>query len=454
MSKGRMVPAKAGAEPLDAFTLGRGDFPVGFLFAAATSAYQIEGHSFGGAGETHWDTFARVPGKVANGEDGAVACDHYHRWPEDLDLMAQAGLDAYRFSTSWARVMPDGVKINPEGIDFYDRLVDGMLERGLKPMATLYHWELPEALSRRGGWTSREIPERFADFAARMGRRLGDRLYSTAPVNEPWCVAWLSHYVGHHAPGRQELPAAARAMHHVALAHGLALDALRSEGVGNIGAVCNLEHVLPATDADADRLAAERYDGIYNRWFPGAFLKGTYPEDVLEGLEVHLPDDWQADMEIISAPIDWFGINYYTCQRLRDAPGAWPRTGVAEGPPPKTAMDWEIHPEGLGILLRRMARDYTGDLPIYVTENGMAAPDRPGRPDHDRIAYLDAHLREALGAMRDGVPLRGYTFWSLLDNYEWAWGYDKRFGLVHVDFETLERTPKASYHALARAMAR
>ena len=446
--------ARARIEPLDALTVGRGDFPDGFLFAAATSAYQIEGHAHGGAGETHWDAFARQPGRVVNGENGAIACDHYHRWPEDLDLARDAGLDAYRFSTSWARVMPDGVRVNREGLDFYDRLVDGMLERGLRPMATLYHWELPQALARRGGWTVREVPERFAELASLVGRRLGDRLFSTAPVNEPWCVAWLSHYHGHHAPGLTDLPSAARAMHHVALAHGTALEALRAEGVRNVGAVCNFEHAIPLTDAEADQLAAERYDGLYNRWFAGAFLHGTYPEDILEGLEAHLPDGWREDMARIAAPIDWFGVNYYTCQRLRGVAGEWPNIETVQGPPPLTEMGWEISPEGLGILLRRIARDYTRDLPLYVTENGMAAPDRPGAPDHDRIAYLDAHLRAARDAIGDGVPLAGYTFWSLLDNYEWAWGYGKRFGLVHVDFDTLARTPKASHAAVARALGR
>ncbi len=230
------------------FGFRRRDFPDGFLFAAATSAYQIEGHAFGGAGRTHWDSFAAVSGNVVNREDGRTACDHYHRWPADLDLVREAGFDAYRFSTSWARVMPNGVKVNREGIDFYDRLVDGMLSRGLKPMATLYHWELPDALARRGGWTVRETPERFAEFAHLIGRRLGDRLYSCAPVNEPWCVAWLGHYIGHHAPGLTDIGAAAKAMHHVALAHGLALEALRDTAATNIGAVCNLEYAIPASD--------------------------------------------------------------------------------------------------------------------------------------------------------------------------------------------------------------
>lgn len=434
------------------FSFRRGDFPDGFLFAAATSAYQIEGHAHGGAGRTHWDTFAATPGKVANGEHGQIACDHYHRWPADLDLMAQAGFDAYRFSTSWARVMPDGVKINREGLDFYDRLVDGMLERGLKPMATLYHWELPSALARKGGWTVREIPERFADFAHLIGNQLGDRLYSTAPVNEPWCVAWLSHYIGHHAPGLTDLSSAAKAMHHVALAHGLAIEALRATPATNLGAVCNMEYAIPHSDREPDENAAQLYDGIYNRWFPGAFTKGEYPEDILDGLSPHMPEDWQNDMKVISQPIDWFGINYYTCQRLKSGGDTWPHVQTVTGPPPKTDMGWEICPEGLDWLIRRAVTDYTGETPLFITENGMANREVPGQSDAARVDYLDAHISVAKTLISDGIPLKGFTVWSLLDNYEWALGYDKRFGLVHVDFETMARTPKASYHALARAL--
>ena len=439
--------------PRDAFTARRSDFPDGFVFAAATSAYQIEGHAFGGAGRTHWDAFAAIPGKVVRGEHGAIACDHYHRWPEDLDLIAAAGFDAYRFSTSWARVMPDGETVNPEGLDFYDRLVDGMLERGLKPMATLYHWELPEALAARGGWTVREIPERFAAFTRIVAERVGDRLYSVAPVNEPWCVAWLSHFEGQHAPGLADIGAAAKAMHHVCLAHGLSAQALRAAGVGNVGAVCNMEHGLPATDTEADAAAARRHDAIYNRWFVGAMANGRYPEAALEGLAPHMPEGWQDDMATIAQPLDWFGINYYTCKRVAATDGPWPSYGDAPGALPKTEMGWEIRPESLGHFLRRTARDHTGDLPLFVTENGLANDDAAMRPDHGRIDYLDRHLRVCLDAIADGVPLRGYTVWSLLDNYEWALGYDKRFGLVHVDFDTQARTPKASYHALARALS-
>ena len=434
-------------------SLTRGDFPDGFVFATATSAYQIEGHAFGGAGRTHWDAFAEMPGRVHDGHTGAIACDHYHRWPEDLDLVRQAGLDGYRFSTSWARVMPDGVTVNSEGLDFYDRLVDGMLERGLKPMATLYHWELPEALSERGGWTVREIPERLAEFASIIGRRLGDRLWSTAPINEPWCVAWLSHYEGHHAPGLESLAAAGKAMHHVVLAHGLSIAALRAEGVGNLGAVCNMEYPHPLTDSAGDRHAADLYDGIYNRWFAAAMTKGEYPANVLDGLEKHLPAGWRDDMATIAQPIDWFGINYYTCKRLTRGGAVWPNVVDVSGSLPKTDMGWEIYPEGLEALILRTAKDYTGDLPLYVTENGMANRDAVPGEDPERIAYLDAHLQAVRRALAAGAPVKGFTFWSLLDNYEWAFGYDKRFGLVHVDFETQVRTPRASFHALVRALA-
>lgn len=450
---GRIDRPCADGGMMDDFTFSHSDFPENFVFAAATSAYQIEGHAFGGAGRTHWDSFAAIPGKVVRGETGAIACDHYHRWPEDLDLARDAGLDAYRFSTSWARIMPDGVNVNPKGVDFYDRLVDGMLERGLRPMATLYHWELPDALAQKGGWTVREVPERFADFADVVAARLGDRLFSTAPVNEPWCIAWLGYHDGIHAPGLTDLRAAARAMHHVGLAHGLAIGALRARGVRNLGAVCNMEYAIPASDAPADVEAAHRYDGIYNRWFPGAMMHGTYPDDILRGLKPHLPANWQDDMRIISQPVDWFGVNYYTCQRIEATQGEWPALGLAPARGPLTAMGWEICPEGLDWLLRRTVADYTGDLPLWITENGMAGDDGPGKADNGRIDYLDRHLAVARRLIGDGIPLAGYVFWSLLDNYEWALGYDKRFGLVHVDFATQKRTPRASYRRLARALS-
>lgn len=429
----------------------RSDFPPGFLFAAATSAYQIEGHGFGGAGETHWDSFAATPGNVTRAEHGRVACDHYHRMADDLDLCAALGLDGYRFSTSWARVIPEGVgATNPEGLDFYDRLVDACLERGLKPMATLYHWELPSPLADRGGWRNGDMPDWFAAFTETVMARIGDRVYSAAPINEPWCVSWLSHFEGHHAPGLRDIRAAARAMHHVLVSHGRAIEVMRGLGMRNLGAVCNFERALPVDDSDAARDATARYDAIYNRFFLGGLFQRAYPDLVLEGLEPYLPDRWQDDFDTIAAPLDWLGLNYYTCKRIGAAQGAWPGYAYHEGPLPKTQMDWEIHPEGLHYFLTMVRDEYTGALPLLVTESGMA--DAVPTDDTARIAYIDAHLGEALRAIRDGVPLAGFTYWSLLDNYEWALGYEKRFGLVHVDFETLTRTPKASFHALAEAL--
>ncbi|MGY6547836.1 MAG: GH1 family beta-glucosidase [Roseinatronobacter sp.] len=432
----------------------RADFPPDFLFGVATSAYQIEGHGQGGAGRTHWDDFAATPGNVVRAEHGGRACDHLTRWPEDLDLIAAANLDIYRFSASWARVLPEGRgAVNAEGLDFYDRLVDGMLARGIKPALTLYHWELPSPLADLGGWRNRDIAGWFADYAEILCRQIGDRVWSAAPINEPWCVAWLSHFVGHHAPGLRDIRAAARAMHHVGLAHGRAMQAMRALGMNNLGAVCNFEYALPRTDSPADHAATQLYDGIYNRWFLGAMTRGAYPEDVLAGLGAHLPTGWQDDMGAICQPLDWMGVNYYTCKRIAAADGAWPALSEHLGDLPLTQMGWEICPEGLHHFLT-FVRGYTGDLPIYVTENGMANPDTPDTPDTARIDYLNAHLAAARQAIAEGVPLKGYIVWSLLDNYEWSLGYEKRFGLVHVDFDRLSRRPKASYGALRAALAR
>lgn len=440
-------------------TWSRSDFPEGFLFGAATSAYQIEGHGMGGAGPTHWDSFAATPGNVVRAEDGARACDHYHRWPEDLDLLAAMGADIYRFSTSWARVLPEGHGTpNPEGLDFYDRLVDGMLERGLKPAATLYHWELPQALADLGGWRNRDIAGWFADFTEIIMGRIGDRLWSAAPINEPWCVSWLSHFEGHHAPGLRDIRATARAMHHVLLAHGRAIETMRGLGMSNLGGVFNLEWADPATPGEAGaEAAAARYDAIYNRFFLGGVFKGTYPAEVLDGLEAHLPAGWQEDFPTITQPLDWVGLNYYTRKLIAPAPGPWPALAPVDGPLPKTQMGWEIAPEALYRFIMRVAQEYAPGLPIYVTENGMANADTltdGAVNDPERIAYLDAHLDQCRRAIAEGADLCGYIIWSLLDNYEWALGYEKRFGLVHVDFNSLKRTPKASYHAVAQALRR
>jgi beta-glucosidase len=433
----------------------RSDFPADFVFGASTAAYQIEGSKFGGAGPSHWDTFANTPGNIIDGSDGATACDHYHRWAEDLDLIRDAGFGAYRFSTSWSRIMPDGRGVNPEGLDFYDRLVDGMLARGLSPYLTLYHWDLPAALADQGGWRNRDTALRFADYARIVHARLGDRLVSTATLNEPWCVAWLSHFLGHHAPGLRDIRAASRAMHFVLLAHGQAMQALRAEGAENLGIVLNFETSHPLDKSIEAMASAARQDAIYNQWFIRAVMGQGYPELALEGIEPHLPHGWHEDMDLIATPIDWLGVNYYTRRLHGHAEGLWPNDLSADGPQPKTQMGWEIRPEGLSEFLIRLARDHVGDLPIYVTENGMAleagadVTDDPGR-----IAFIGDHLRATRMAMEQGANVKGFFYWSLLDNYEWAWGYGPRFGLVHVDYETMTRTPKSSWHAFRKMLSR
>ena len=427
----------------------RRHFPEGFLFGTATSAYQIEGHAHGGAGRTHWDSFAATPGNVVRAEHGQLACDHYHLFEQDLDLVAAAGFDTYRFSTSWARVLPEGRgAINQEGLDFYDRLTDAMLERGLKPAATLYHWEMPSALEDQGGWRNRDIANWFGDFTDVIMGRIGDRMYSVAPINEPWCVGWLSHFEGVHAPGLRDIRAAARSMHHVLCTHGTAIARMRSLGMTNLGAVCNFEYANPADDTAASVAAAGRYDAIYNRFFMGGIFHKSYPDLVLDGLEPHLPKGWDTDFDLIGAPVDWCGVNYYTRSNIAAKDGPWPNVQAVEGPLDKTQMGWEIYPDGLYEFIMRTHREYTKGLPIYVTENGMANADPivSGHIEDDaRIAYIEAHLHAARRAIEDGAPLVGYYIWSLLDNYEWALGYEKRFGLVHVDFDTLRASAQKEF---------
>lgn len=437
--------------------LNRSDFPKDFLFGSATSAYQIEGHQFGEAGLTHWDTFAATPGNVVRAETGQLACDHYHQYGSDFDLLADAGFDCYRFSTSWARVLPEGTGTpNPKGLDFYDRITDALLERGIKPCATLYHWELPAPLADKGGWRNPDIANWFADYTQVVMSRIGDRMFSVAPVNEPWCVGWLSHFLGHHAPGLRDIRATAHAMHHVLVCHGRAIEVMRGLGMGNLGAVCNFEWATPADETPQGQKAADLYDGYYNRFFLEGLFKGQYPANVMEGLEPHMPKGWQDDFSTIQQPIDWLGLNYYTRKLIAPDDGPWPSHKEVQVPLPKTSMNWEIYPQGLHDFLVRTAQDYTGDLPLYVTENGMAGPDRIDQglcDDPERIRYLSDHLQAAHDAVTKGVPLAGYFIWSLLDNYEWALGYEKRFGLIHVDFETLKRTPKASFYNVKAALS-
>ena len=424
------------------FSVNRQEFGPGFVFGAATSAYQIEGGHTDGRGPSTWDTFAATPGNVLGLDNGAIACDHYNRWPEDLDLIRDGGFDAYRFSFAWPRLIPEGIgATNQAGIDFYDRLIDGMLERGLKPFGTLYHWDLPSALMDRGGWMNRDVANWFAEYATLIGQKFGDRLASTATINEPWCVAFLSHYLGIHAPGYRDIRATARAMHHVLYAHGVGVAALRAEGVKNIGIVTNLQAVEAATNAPDDVAAARITDGTYNRWYLDGLYKGRYPADVVAAFEPHLPPNFEADMPTVSAPLDWVGINYYT-RSLHVHGGNDPRWAKSiVGPLEKNDLGWEIYPKGLADLIVRVSREYT-KLPIYVTENGMSETN-----DDRRVAYFDGHLKAVRDAQEQGADVRGYFAWSLLDNYEWHDGYQSRFGIIHVDYETQKRTPKGSYRA-------
>ncbi|GIJ21681.1 GH1 family beta-glucosidase [Micromonospora lutea] len=438
-------------------------FPDNFLWGAATAAYQIEGASRDdGRGESIWDTFSRTPGKVHAGHTGDVACDHYHRYAEDVALMAELGLQAYRFSVSWPRIQPDGSgPINPRGLDFYDRLTDALLGRGIDPIITLYHWDLPQTLQDRGGWTSRDTAEHFATYAAAVYARLGDRIGTWTTLNEPWCSAYLGYGNGVHAPGVQDPGAAFAAVHHLLLAHGLAAQALRAGGAGRVGVTLNPADVRAADpNSAADAAAVRLVDGLHNRIFFDPLLAGGYPDDVREHVArmvepVFVQD---GDEKIIAAPIDLLGINYYAPTYVAGRPdgagggGAYPGTeGVQFLAPvgPLTDMGWMIEPAGLTRLLERIATDYPG-VPLLITENGAAFPDKSTTDltspvqDTDRIAYLDGHLRAAHEAIARGVDLRGYLVWSLLDNFEWAEGYRKRFGIVHVDYLTQRRTPKSS----------
>ncbi len=432
------------------------DFPANFLFGAATAAYQIEGHSFGGAGRTHWDSFADA-GHVVGHENGAIACDHYHRYREDLDLMK--GFDAYRFSTSWARVLPEGKgQINQTGLDFYDQLVDAVLERNLKPFLTLYHWDLPETLARLGGWTNRDIAGWFADFTDIVMDRIGDRVESVATINEPWCVSYLSHFLGHHAPGLRDIEATANAVHNVLLAHGTALQRLRERGQKNLGIVLNFEAVCSHSSDPVDELATGIYDAIMNRLFIEPIMQGTYPDQAMAGLRPHFPENWQDDMDLISQPLDWLGVNYYTAKSIAADVGApWPHTKMMPTTAPKTQMGWDNNPKGLHHVLTRLTREHTGNLPIFITENGMAWDDYifSGKVnDKERLVFIAEHLEQIHRAIVEGVNIQGYFYWSLLDNYEWAYGYEKRFGLIHVDYKTMKRTPKKSYYQLQKSVAR
>jgi beta-glucosidase len=437
-------------------------FPDGFAWGTATASYQIEGAvDEDGRSPSIWDTFSHTPGKVQDGDTGDVADDHYHRYEEDVDLMADLGVGWYRFSLAWPRLQPDGRgALNDAGVDFYSRLVDALLAKGIQPWVTLYHWDLPQVLQDAGGWPERDTAERFAEYSSLVYERLHDRVRQWTTLNEPWVSAFIGHATGRHAPGVKDPEGSLKAAHHLLLGHGLATTAMRAHGDTNssFGITLNVSQITAASDDPADVDAARRADGMNNRLFFDPLLKGSYPADTLEDIQAVTDGSYiqDGDLEAIHVPLDCLGINYYYRTVVRAGDGArdsetvWPGQGDIEPVLtglPQTEMGWEIDPEGLYEFLTRVGRDYPG-VPLYITENGAAIADEKGEDGevHDpvRIEYLDAHFRAAHRAITEGVDLRGYFVWSLLDNFEWSFGYSKRFGLIYVDFETLERTPKDS----------
>jgi beta-glucosidase len=456
------------------------EFPRGFTIGSATASYQIEGAAAeDGRTPSIWDTFSRTPGRTWNGDTGDVACDHYHRLEQDLDLMADLGLQAYRFSLSWSRVLPHGGdRVNPAGIAFYDRLVDGLLARGIRPIATLYHWDLPQELEDDGGWADRGTAERFARYAAVAAEALGDRVHTWTTLNEPWCSAYLGYGSGAHAPGRTDGAAALAAVHHLNLAHGLAVPEIRraARNEPDVSVTLNF-HVARGDDPEARR----RVDALANRAFTSPMLRGAYDDDLIA--DTSGVTDWSfvrdGDAELIRQPIDVLGVNYYSTVTVRmwdgkgervrndghkDAAGSpWPGSDDVEflpQPGPYTDMGWNIAPEGLEELLVDLSARFP-DVPLMVTENGAAfrdevtaTADGPRVHDAERVDYLRRHFGAARRAMDRGVDLRGYLVWSLLDNFEWGYGYSKRFGIVRVDYDTQERIAKDSARWLAELIAR
>lgn len=454
-------------------------FPGNFLWGTATASYQVEGAAaVDGRTPSIWDTFAHTPGLVTNGDTGDVACDHYHRLEEDLDILAQLGVGAYRFSISWSRVLPHGGKqLNQKGVDFYSALIDGLRARGIAPVATLYHWDLPQELEDAGGWPHRDTAERFAEYAGQMGEAFGDRVHTWITLNEPWCSAYLGYGSGVHAPARTEPAAALAAVHHLNLGHGLAVQALRStiDPAARVSVTLNLHHVRGESAADAD--AVRRIDALANRAFLGPMLDGAYPRDLID--DTAAVTDWafvrDGDEATAQAPLDLLGVNYYNPVLVRQWDGVSPRStadGHADGaaspwigvtdvefvtqPGPYTQMGWNIDETGLTELLLRLHRDYPG-LPMMITENGAAFDDdfdSDGRiRDERRVDYLHRHLSAVAEAIEGGADVRGYFVWSLLDNFEWAHGYGKTFGIVHVDRQTMRRTWKESAHWYRRVVA-
>jgi beta-glucosidase len=429
-------------------------FPAGFAWGVATAAYQIEGAvREDGRGDSVWDTFCRQPGVIRDGHTGDVAADHYHRWAEDVELMSRLGISSYRFSIAWPRVQPEGHgAANDRGLDFYDRLADALLASGITPVPTLFHWDLPQPLEDRGGWLARDTAYRFADYAALAAERLADRIPLWITLNEPFVVMAFGYALGIHAPGKALLLGALPAAHHQLLGHGLACAALRSAGARQVAITNNYAPAWPASESTADAAAARAYDTLHNRLFTDPVLLGAYPDLSAFGIGGEGPDCARdGDLALISAPVDTLGVNYYAPARLSAQPGS-PLPFQLEPVPgyPVTAFGWPVVPAALTELLLLLRERYGDALPpVYITENGCSVDDAVAADgtvdDQPRISFLDGHLRALHEAITAGVDVRGYLTWSLIDNFEWAEGYHQRFGLVHVDFETLRRTPKASF---------
>ena len=427
------------------------EFPKGFLWGSATSAYQIEGSPLAdGAGPSIWHRFVRTPGMVKDGDTGDIACDHYRRYADDVKLMRSLGLKAYRFSLAWARVFPEGKgRVNSRGLDFYERLVDTLLENGIEPLATLYHWDLPAALDDRGGWLNPDIANWFADYASAVYRRLDGRVKKWATLNEPWVVTDGGYLHGALAPGHRNRFEAPIASHHLLRSHGTAVQAYRADGKHEIGIVVNLEPKYPASDSDADRAAVARADAYMNRQYLDPVFRGEYPAELREIFGEAWPEWPDEDYALIRQPIDFLGVNYYTRNVTQHDDKAWPlRASPVKQDATYTETGWEVFAQGLTDTLT-WVRDRYGNPPVYITENGSAFYDPP-RAEADtlddplRVDYLRKHIAAIHAAREAGVDLRGYFAWSLLDNFEWSLGYSKRFGIVHVDFETQKRTPKNS----------
>jgi beta-glucosidase len=431
------------------------NFPEGFLWGVSTAAYQIEGAvREDERGPSIWDTFCHLPGSIANGDTGDIACDHYHRWPEDVALMRELGIGAYRLSTAWPRILPEGRgEVNLKGLEFYDRLIDGILEAGIEPWVCLYHWDLPQALEYRGGWQNRDTAKWYAEYAQLMVRRLGDRVKHWATFNEPNCACVKGYGDGEHAPGVRGRQSALKAIHVMNLAHGLGIEAMRSERADLLlGNIYNFHPYEPASEREEDEIACEMLDALWNRSFPDPQMLGQYPEPLAGELE---PLVEPGDIDLIRQKLDYFAFNHYSRSRVRRDPDHPFEVGTLPPEPgaPVTDMGWEIAPDAFRATMTEAKERYAGNLPIYILENGAAFPDRvdpDGRiRDEARISYLRSYLGAVQDAIEAGVPVRGYFVWSLLDNFEWALGYSKRFGLVHVDYETQERRPKDSFHFYA-----